>query len=228
MADGRGKGKMGGKAVGGKTGGREKEKELCAALFNAGAVKFGLFTLKSGMKSPVYIDLRVLVSYPKVLAKVAKALISITRERGLKFDRIAGVPYAALPIATAVSLQSGTPMIYPRKEPKGYGTMRGVEGEYKKGETVLLYDDIITTAESKIEAISALGSEGLKVRDVVVLVDREQGGKEELERNGCRLHSVLTVSELLEALRKSGKVSTEQCDSAKEYFRNPEKWQGGK
>jgi uridine monophosphate synthetase len=198
-----------------------KEK-LCNELSDIGAVKFGLFTLKSGLLSPIYIDLRVLVSYPNVLRDVAAELIKI--KAPLEFDRIAGIPYAAISIATAVSLLAGYPMIYPRKEQKGYGTKREIEGEFKPGETILVYDDLITTGASKFEAIAPLEEAGLKVNDIVVLVDREQGGGKELAEKGYTLHSVFTISEVLDFLLKNGKISKPQFGSIKEYFRDPEAW----
>lgn len=199
-----------------------KEK-LSMDLFEIGAVKFGNFTLKSGLESPIYIDLRALVSYPDVLREVAQELIEITK--GLKFDRIAGIPYSAIPIATAVSLQSQVPMIYPRKEQKGYGTKRVVEGVYEKGETVLVYDDLITTCGSKFEAIKPLKAVGLNISDIVVLVDLEQGGKGDLECEGYALHVVFTLSEMIEILRKNKLISEKQYADVINYLKDPEKWQ---
>jgi len=196
-----------------------KEK-ICLHLFKIGAIKFGEFTLKSGLKSPVYIDLRVLVSYPSVLKEVAEVMVEITDR--LEFDKIAGVPYAAIPIVTAVSLQSGVPAIYPRKEQKDYGTKKEIEGVYKEGEAVLVVDDLITTGESKFEAIRPLEEAGLKVKDIVVLIDREQGGKEDLEKKGYRLHAVLTLSELLKILRKNEKISEGQYEDTLDYLKYAE------
>lgn len=200
----------------------DSKEEISNKLFDIGAVKFGKFTLKSGLLSPIYVDLRILVSYPEALRMVAKELASMSK--GLKYDRIAGIPYAAIPIATAVSLETGQPMLYPRKEQKEYGTKKAIEGVFEEGETVLVYDDLITKGTSKFEAIEPLEEAGLKVKDITVLIDREQGGPEELAEKGYELHSVLKISELLEALVKSGKMKQEQHESIKEYFADPEAW----
>jgi uridine monophosphate synthetase len=199
---------------------------LSNELFDIGAVKFGEFTLKSGLKSPIYIDLRILISYPNVLRNVAGELIKITKP--LHFDRIAGIPYAAISIATAVSLQANYPMIYPRKEQKGYGTKKSIEGVFKEGDTILVYDDLITTGGSKFEAIAPLEEAGLKIKDIVVLVDREQGGKKELAGKGYALHTVLTITELLDNLKASGKITEEQFGEIKSYLEDAEKWSAGK
>ena len=192
------------------------KKDLTLDLFKVKCIKFGDFTLKSGMKSPIYIDLRVLVSYPKILKKVAKAYISILKD--LKFDRIAAIPYAALPIASSISLLSSWPMIYTRKEIKDYGTKKPIEGEFKPGDKVVVVDDIVTTGASKIEVIDPLTKAGLKVRDIVVLIDREQGGKEQLEGKGYHLHSVLGLNEVLEVLLRKGKITKKEQEATRDFL----------
>jgi uridine monophosphate synthetase len=124
----------------------------------------------------------------------------------LSFDRIASIPYGGLPIGQAVALESGKPLLYPRREAKDYGTKKLIEGTYSAGETVVVLDDLITTGGSKLEAVAPLRDAGLKIRDVVVLVDREQGGKAELAARGLTLHSVLTLSRLLDALVSHGRI----------------------
>jgi uridine monophosphate synthetase len=189
---------------------------LADGLLEAGCVKFGEFTLKSGLKSPFYIDLRRLVTYPGLLAQVASAYLPLLKK--LEFDRLAGLPYAAIPIVTAISLQAGYPVIYPRKEIKAYGTMAEIEGEYRDGETAVVVDDVTTTGGSKFEGIEKLTAAGLKVRDVVVLVDRQSGAQEALAEAGFHLHAVLTITELLDYWEKTGKVDGDKVAATRVFL----------
>jgi uridine monophosphate synthetase len=191
---------------------------LANGLLEAGCIKFGEFTLKSGLKSPIYIDLRQIITYPKLLEQIAAAYLSILRS--LSFVRIAGLPYAAIPIATAISLQGNYPMIYPRKEVKEYGTKAEIEGEYHAGETVVVIDDLATTGGSKFEAIEKLTAAGLKVKDVVVLIDRQSGAKESLEQAGFRLHAVLTIAQLLDYWEQNGKVEQSKIIETRAFLKN--------
>jgi uridine monophosphate synthetase len=179
--------------------------DIALGLHDLGAVRFSDFTLKSGKKSPLYIDLRLLVSDPVLMARAASAMAALLE--ALRFDRIAALPYGGLPIGQAVSLASGRPLIYPRREAKDYGTKKLIEGTYAAGETVVVLDDLVTTGGSKVEAMEPLTGAGLKVTDVVVLVDREQGGGAELARRGLTLHSVLTLSQLLDSLVRHGRIA---------------------
>jgi uridine monophosphate synthetase len=165
--------------------GLDPRTSLTLALAEIGAIRFGEFTLASGRTSPIYVDLRLLASHPAVLRQVARAYADLLRakvgagEPGVRV-RLAAIPYAALPIGTAVALELDLPLIYPRKEIKDYGTSRQIEGEYEPGDRVVVLDDLITTGGSKLAAIEPLQAAGLEVRDVVVLIDREQGGGAEL------------------------------------------------
>jgi uridine monophosphate synthetase len=189
---------------------------LADGLLSAGCIKFGEFTLKSGLKSPIYIDLRQIISHPKLLADVAQAYLPLLAT--LQFSRLAGLPYAAIPIATAISLAGNYPMIYPRKEAKAYGTKAEIEGEYHAGETAVIIDDLATTGGSKFEAIEKLTGAGLLVKDVVVLVDRQSGAKESLEQAGYSLHAVLTISDMLDYWEKSGMVGKEKIEATRNFL----------
>ncbi|NUM48985.1 MAG: orotidine-5'-phosphate decarboxylase [Anaerolineales bacterium] len=192
---------------------------LADALLDIGCVKFGEFTLKSGIQSPIYIDLRRLVADPKVLALVAEAFLPILNK--LQFDHLAGLPYAAMPIATAISLRGGWPMIYPRKEVKAYGTKAEIEGVYQPGQRAVVIDDLISTGGSKFEGVEKLTAAGLLVSDVVVLIDRSSNkAAGELAARGLTLHAVFTLPELLDYWERTGKVEAEKIVATREFLLN--------
>jgi uridine monophosphate synthetase len=197
--------------------GADEADALPDALLQAGCIRFGEFTLKSGVQSPIYIDLRQIIAHPRLLDGAAAAYLPVLRT--LAFDRIAALPYAAIPIATAISLRGGYPMIYPRKEAKAYGTKAEIEGEHHDGETVVVIDDLATTGASKFEAIEKLTAAGLKVKDVVVLIDRESGARTSLAKAGYELHAVFKLSELLDRWATSGKVDADTIRATREFLK---------
>ncbi len=176
--------------------------ELAAELYVLGAVKFGSFTLASGIQSPIYVDLRLLVSKPALLAKAAEAYAALLSE--IPCERIAGVPYAALPIGTAVAIAADKPLIYPRKEAKAHGLGKLIEGAWQEGERVTVIEDLITSGGSTIQTAEQLRAAGLVVEHVIVLIDREQGGADKLAEAGIEAHSVFKLSALLDALAAQG------------------------
>ena len=201
---------------------------LAMGLFETGCVQFGRFKLKSGLISPIYLDLRLLVSDPCGLWQTAGALAEIIRglpgsdgqptRTPLAFDCIAAIPYAALPIGVALSLTIDHPMIYPRKEVKSYGTSRPIEGRFQPGDKALVLDDLITQGDSKLEAIAPLAQAGLVVEDVLVIIDREQGGAEVLAERGYRLHSIMTLREMVDILARQQAITSEQHAEVLEYL----------
>ena len=181
--------------------------ELIEKLFDINAVKFGEFKLKSGILSPIYLDLRVTISYPEVLEQVTEELIKTAE--GLEYDLVVGAPYAAIPMGTVFSLKTKKPMLLLRKESKDYGTKKLIEGNHEAGQTVLVIDDVITDGASKFETIEPLEAENLKVKDVVIFMDREQGGSKKLADKGYTLHTSVTVTEVINHLTEVGKIDEE-------------------
>lgn len=184
----------------------ESKKKFFLECYELGIIKFGRFTLKSGIESPFYVDLRPLASDPRILKRLANYLLDMLPLDN--FDVICGVPYAALPMATAMSLESYLPLIIKRKEAKDYGTKKLIEGIYKKGQNCLLVEDVITSGKSLLETIPEIENEGISVSDIVVVLDRQQGGKELLESKGYRVHTLFTISEVCTMLREEGHL----CD----------------
>jgi len=175
---------------------------LVSALAELGVIRRGHFVLASGQTSSTYVDLRSLVSAPTLLAEISR--LYAREVRRLKPDLLAGVPYAALPIATAVSLHTGVPMIYPRKEIKTHGLGRRIEGRYTPGQRVVIIEDVATTGTSILRTVESLREAGLVVEDAIVFVDREQGAETNLRRAGVRLHAILCLQEMLDMLARSG------------------------
>lgn len=192
-----------------------EKRSLVTTLFDIGAIKFGSFTLKSGIESPIYLDLRVIVSYPAFLETVAEAFWTLIEE--CPMDLICGVPYTALPIATVISVQHRIPMIMRRKEVKTYGTKKSLEGIFKPGQTCLIVEDLITSGASVLETVEPIEQEQLKVRDIAVLIDREQGGRQKLESLGYKVHALLTLTEILEILVEKQKINLQIKQSVLDF-----------
>jgi uridine monophosphate synthetase len=178
------------------------------ALLDTGCFRLGDFVLKSGAHSPFYIDLRKLVSDPTALRMAAIAYARLAA--GCVFDRLAGIPAAGLPLATATSLEMSVPMIWPRMPVKEHGTGNRIEGEFAKGEKVLLLDDLITTGASKLEALEILRKEGLKVSDLIVLIERGAQGRKDMAEAGVKLHAFLHIKELFEVCEERKLIDSER------------------
>ncbi|MEH2227079.1 bifunctional orotidine-5'-phosphate decarboxylase/orotate phosphoribosyltransferase [Nostoc sp.] len=182
--------------------------DLILQLYDLDCIMFGSFVQASGAIFPYYIDLRKIISNPQVFNQVLTAYEDILKN--LNFDRLAGIPYGSLPTATGLALRLHCPMIFPRKEVKAHGTRRVIEGNFHTGETVVVVDDILISGKSVMEGAGKLESAGLKVNDIVVFIDHEQGVKDRLQQNGYCSHAVLTISEITNTLYQAGRINEEQ------------------
>jgi len=160
-----------------------------------GALALGDFTLASGKRSPYYVDIKKAITRPDVLRAIAKAMAP----HAVNADRIAGVELGAVPIAAAVSMETGRPYVIVRKERKEHGTSKDFEGELIAGERVVFVEDVVTTGGTLAKAIERLRANGVTVSEAIAVVDREEGGREALAAIGVTLSALLTAAELLAA-----------------------------
>tara|TARA_B100000315_G_scaffold100641_1_gene92480 strand:- start:1515 stop:2147 length:633 start_codon:yes stop_codon:yes gene_type:complete len=187
-------------------------KDLGQILVGNGVVKFGTFTLSSGKISPYYIDLRLVPSFPEVFSKVIAAY-----ENSLKVligldnvDAVGGVPTSGLTYAAVVAYNLKKPLIYVRKENKTYGTEKEVEGVLKPGYKIALIDDLITTGGSLVKTIDTLRQKGVEVDNVIVLIDRLEGGANLLAEKGVKLNAITNIGELADLLHEMEIIDSEQ------------------
>jgi len=188
-----------------------KKAEMAKILMKIDALKFGVFKLTSGKASPYYIDLRVVPSFPDAFRQICDFYVEgITREIGLEnFDRVAGVPIAGIPFASQIAYNLRKPFLYVRKGLRRHGRQRRVEGILASGERVLLVDDLVTTGLTLRKAADSIRAEGGIAEKAVAFLDREEGGKEKLAKNGIQLHPLLRISEVAKILYEIGALDEE-------------------
>ena len=186
--------------------------EFCKILNRIGAIEFGIFKLTSGKTSPYYIDLRIVPSFPDAFRKVCDLYIKLIKKEigSQNFERVAGIPTAGISFASVVAYHFKKPFFYVRKEVKLHGRQRRIEGILMPGDRVLLLDDLVTTGKSLVKAAKAIRAEGGVVKDAVVLLDREEGGVENLEKEGIKLHALMKASEAANKLCEIGAIDQEQ------------------
>ena len=199
-----------------------KKEALANKLSDISVIKFGDFTLKSGMKSNNYIDMRLAISHPDVLKTLAVHLQAM--QQRCPTDLLCAVPHAAVPVTTAFSMISRIPMIMARKEAKDHGTKKMIEGVYAPGQTCLIIEDVVTTGASTLEAIKTVEAAGLRVKDVIALIDRQQGGSENIASKGYRLHALFTLQELLGLLKKPQELDQKKMDELKSLIDEQKKF----
>lgn len=174
--------------------GMEQDKKILINLLKANdVIKFGKFTLSSGRKSDYYVDMKKAITDPQILLQVAKIISNLIKDD--EIDKIAGPALGAVPIATAVALQSGIPMLMIRKAQKDYGTSKLIEGDLKQGDNVIVVEDVTTTGKSLLKTVRAVKDNGGKIKRTFVIVDREEGAVEGLEKEGLQLEPIVSISD---------------------------------
>ena len=186
------------------------------------ALKFGVFKLSSGKASPYYVDLRIVPSFPDAFKEICDFYVEyITSQVGLKtFDRVAGVPLAGIPFASQIAYNLRKPFLYVRKGARRHGRQRRVEGILVSGDRVLLVDDLVTTGLNLKKAINAIRAEGGVVTEVVALLDREEGGKEKLEKSGVKIHTLLQMREVADTLYEIGAIDEANLETILKQIKN--------
>jgi orotate phosphoribosyltransferase len=189
--------------------------QLCQILYKIGALKFGTFRLTSGKISPYYIDLRIVPSFPDAFHKICELYVKLIKNNvGTKnFKRIAGIPTAGIPFASVVAYSLNKSFLYTRPTQRKHGRERNVEGILIPGDKVLLLDDLITSGKSLRKAASAIRAEGGVINDAVVLIDREEGGKEKLAKDNITLHYLLKASEAANTLYEIGAITEMELET---------------
>ena len=191
----------------------QDERQTLMELLRARSVRTGDFVLASGARSTYYIDARLTTMSPEGLTLIGPLALAELQRAGWRLDAVGGLTLGADPIAYAIAYASalaGTPLraFTVRKEPKAHGTGKRVEGCFAAGDEVVVIEDTVTTGGSAIKAIHAVEAEGGKVLAVLALVDREQGGREAIERAGYAGHALVRVSDLLARSNAQGDGDT--------------------
>jgi len=163
----------------------------------AAAYLEGDFVLRSGRRSRYYLDKYRFETRPELLGPLGARLAAAVAEHEPEATRLAGPELGAVALATAASLESGLPFVIVRKAAKEYGTSNRLEGVYAEGERVCVLEDVVTSGGALLEAVQALREAGLQVRTAVCVVDREEGGADELARHAVRLRSLFRAGDFV-------------------------------
>jgi len=196
--------------------------EVASALYASGCLKFGSFKIKSGATSPYYIDLARLLSSPIQLCSIADLAAEQVRQIMIsdRIDKLASIELKGALIVPSIACKVNLPCIVVRKEEKAYGVTGRIAGaDLVKGDNVLFFDDVISEGLSKVEGIKPLQSLGGNVKHLLVVVNREQGGKENLEKLGFRVHALAKISEIADSLYLNKHISKEQADDVLDFVK---------
>lgn len=195
--------------------------ELIIMMYDVDILKFGEFTMRTGEMTPVYVDMRVMWSYPSIVRAVCEIIWNKIDEEIQESNHICGLPYQGIPIATCLSTKHDIPMLLKRKAPKKYGTCKSIEGHFKKGDKVLIIDDVLMTGSTFLEEIQNFQAEGLEVAGAVCFFDREQGGYERIQKcANVKVYCCVTLSQTFEYLLKAGKLKQDIIDKTMKYIQS--------
>lgn len=193
------------------------------ALYLSGCLKFGNFKIKSGATSPYYIDLARVLSAPQQLCIIAEAASEKIKQIMVadQINKLASIELKGALIVPSIACNLNLPCMIVRKEEKAYGVMGRIAGaDINKGDNILFFDDVISEGISKVEGIKPLEELGATVKHLLVIVNREHGGKEKLEKLGYQVHALAKITDIVESLYIGNHISKTQAEKVLEYVRN--------
>ncbi len=196
-------------------------KNVATSLYRSGCIKFGNFRIKSGAQSPYYIDMARLLASPKDLCIIASSAAEKIREimTQARIDKVASIELKGALILPSIACQLDLPCVIVRKEEKAYGVTGRIAGaDVNEADNILFFDDVVSEGLSKIEGVKPLQELGANVKHILVVVNREQGGKQTLEEHGFKVHELAKVSDIVETLAKSGQISKAQAAEVLKYI----------
>ena len=203
--------------------------EVAKILVDIKSVNFSFknyFTLTSGLKSPVYVDCRKIISFVEERDFIINKSIQYLNEKGIDNELIAGGETAGIPYAAFISQKLKKPMIYIRKKPKGFGINKQIEGQFNKNQSTLLVEDLATDGGSKITFVNAIREAGLIVKDIFVIFyyDIFDFQKSDLSKLNVNIHTLCTWKNIITYLDKNNVYTESEINSLKEFLNDPQGW----
>ena len=203
--------------------------KIAEKLINIGSVQFSFdnhFTLTSGLKSPVYVDCRRIISFVEERDFIISEAINYFQKNNLQFDLIAGGETAGIPYAAIISEKTKKPMLYIRKKPKGFGKIQQIEGEFKEKENAILIEDLATDGGSKVIFVEAMRKAGLNVKDIFVIfyydIFNFEGSV--LSKLDVNIHSLCTWKDIITVLEQKNLYNQNDINNLKQFLSNPDDW----
>lgn len=191
------------------------QERLFALLMEVKALQFGEFTLASGKKSPFYLDLRLIISNPELLLLSGQLLAEQVAD--IPAQRLAAVPYGALPVGSVAAVKAGLPLLYTRKKEKKHGGRRQVEGHHERGDRVVVVEDLVTTGGSLLQAVNLLRAAELEITHAVVMTERGPSGRSNLRDAGIEMRTVFKLADALDYARSTGHISQVQHEVVEHF-----------